>query len=271
MKIYKILLFLALFSNLLAKDIISVSIDPLAFIVEQISKKSLEINVVIPANADEHHLDIKPATMKSLENSSIYFTAGLEFEENLIKTLKSNYKELLIVDLSKGIEKIPMGEDFDPHIWLDPMIAASMGEKVAKSLIAKYPKNAKAYKQNLKDFKLKMLHLDKKVEKLLEELKKPFFISYHPSWGYFAKRYRLVQIPIEKDGKEPKFQDLIRLIDFIKKHKINTIFVQDGFDTKPVATIQKECDLKLVKLNHLDRDYENMLILAAKKIANAGK
>jgi zinc transport system substrate-binding protein len=27
---------------------------------------------------------------------------------------------------------------------------------------------------------------------------------FHPAWGYFAKQYSLVQVPIEIEGKKPK-------------------------------------------------------------------
>ena len=35
------------------------------------------------------------------------------------------------------------------------------------------------------------------------------FLVYHPSWGYFAQEYGLVQIAIEAEGKEPSAKRLI--------------------------------------------------------------
>lgn len=269
MKIKLIILALGFFLSLQARDIISVSIDPLAFFLKQISSNTLEINTLVAKNANEHHLELKPATIKALEHSKIYFTLRLEFEEELIKKIKTNYKTVKIIDLSKGLKDLKLGKDLDPHIWLDPKKVKIIAARMQAALIASFPDKKELFKQNLASFDDRLTKLDKNIKAILKNSKTKIFISYHPSWGYFAKRYELTQIGIEKHGKEAKLKDLLALISLIKEKHIKTIFIQDGFDTKVLASIQKECKLKIVKLNHLEYDYISMLENAARKIAKS--
>ena len=39
---------------------------------------------------------------------------------------------------------------------------------------------------------------------------------FHPSWGYFAARYDIEQISIEIEGKEPKPNELLQLVEEAK-------------------------------------------------------
>lgn len=92
--------------NVEFKPTISVSIPPQKHLVQKIAANTLKINVVIPSGTDEHNLDFKPATMKRLENSDIYFTIGLEIERVFEDKFKSNFKNLQIIDTGKGLRSL---------------------------------------------------------------------------------------------------------------------------------------------------------------------
>ena len=87
-------------------NLISVSIPPQKYIVEKIAGSTLKINVIIPAGTDEHNLDFKPATMKGLENSAIYFTIGLEIERVFEGKFKSVAKSVEFIDTGAGLRNL---------------------------------------------------------------------------------------------------------------------------------------------------------------------
>lgn len=155
----------------------------------------------------------------------------------------------------------------DPHIWLDPILVKIQASTIAKALIAKYPQNKALYEANLAQFQAKLDALNAEISALFEKSKNKKFIIYHPSLGYFAARYHLVQIPVEIEGKEPKTKDLQRLMSVAKKEKIKTIFVQKGFSQNAAKSLAKELKASVVELNHLSDDYSKNLLEIAKKIA----
>lgn len=89
-----------------AKPLVSVSIPPQKYFVEKIAASTLGINVIIPAGTDEHNFDFKPATMKKLEKSDIYFTIGLEFERVFADKFQSNFANLQVIDTGKDLRNL---------------------------------------------------------------------------------------------------------------------------------------------------------------------
>ncbi|WP_257906739.1 zinc ABC transporter, periplasmic substrate-binding protein [Campylobacter lari] len=272
-------LFLCLISflSIYAKDLVSVSISPQAYFVKQIAKDTLDINIVIPPNANEHTFEFKPSGILKLEKSDIYFTANLEFEKIWILKLKDNLKNTKIISTQNGIDFIPLQEHTheghhhhgdDPHTWLDPLLAKTHAKNITLALIEQYPQNKAFYEQNLENFLKEMDALNLQIQALFKNAKNKHFLVYHPSWGYFAKRYHLSQIPIEIEGKEPKPKDLAKLAKLIQKEQIKAIFVPKGANNNTIKAMASNYNLKIIELDHLPSDYKNELLKDAKNIAS---
>ncbi|EOJ2287006.1 zinc ABC transporter substrate-binding protein, partial [Campylobacter jejuni] len=249
-------------------NLVSVSIAPQAFFVKKIAADTLDVNVILPPNSNEHNFEFKPSAMKKLEKSDIYFTIGLEFEKVFTDKFKQNFPKLQVVNMQKNIALIQTHdthehEHFDPHTWLDPILVQTMALNIYDALIQKYPQNKNLYKQNLDKFLAELDSLNLQIASKLEKLKNREFVVYHPSWTYFAKRYNLAQIPVEILGKEPKSKDLQKLITLMKDKNLKVIFVQNGFPENAAKTLAKECDAKIYKIDHLSYDWENELLKTA--------
>jgi len=260
-----------------SSNLVSVSIAPQAFFVKKIAANTLDVNVILPPNSNEHNFEFKPSTMKKLEKSDIYFTIGLEFEKVFTDKFKQNFSKLQVVNMQKNIALIQTHdthehshehehhehEHFDPHTWLDPILVQTMALNIYDTLIQKYPQNENLYKENLDKFLAELDSLNLQIASKLEKLKNREFVVYHPSWTYFAKRYNLTQIPVEILGKEPKSKDLQKLITLMKDKNLKVIFVQNGFPENAAKTLAKECDAKIYKIDHLSYDWENELLKTA--------
>lgn len=265
-----------------AKPIVSVSVPPQAYFVQQIAGDSVEINVIIPPNVDEHNFDIKPQTMQSLEKSSVYFTTGLEIEKILLQKLK-DYKGINVVSLNEDEsmshshdthehhdhdhDAHEHSHDNDPHVWLNPKLVAVQAEKITEALIKVEPKNSKLYADNLRTFLDRIQKLDSDIKDDLADIKHREFIVYHPSLGHFAEAYAFKQIPIEINGKEPKPKDMQGLIEYAKKERIGIILIQPGFADSLARQIARECGAEVVVINHLSQDWEQEMRKIAKVLA----
>lgn len=276
----KIIVFLAVCAlSLFAKPVVTTSILPTKFFVEQIAGDTLSVNAMVGKGADPHTYEPKPKQMKELEKSELYFAIGIEFEDAWLDRFSKTFKDLRIVKTQDGIEKIAMSEEhehehhehkhegehkhehhhhhdgLDPHIWLDPILVKTQADNIAKALIEKFPQNAKLYEENLAKFKASLDELDAFIKNELKDVKTREFIVYHPSWGYFAKRYDLEQIAIEVEGKEPKPAELKELIEEAKEHGVKVIFVAPQFPTKAANLIAKETGAKVVTIDQLPESW----------------
>ena len=146
--------------------------------------------------------------------------------------------------------------EFDPHIWLDPVSVKVQAKNIATALSKKYPENKALFESNLAKFEARLDELDGFIKNTLANVKNREFIVYHPSWGYFAKRYDLEQIAIEVEGKEPKPAQLKELIEEAKEHGVKVIFVAPQFSKKAAQTIAKESGASVVEIDQLPLDWD---------------
>lgn len=276
-KMKSFLIFFLFVIGLCAKPIVSVSIPPQAYFLKQIAQDTLEINTLIPQGSDPHTFEFKPSTLSSLSKSKLYLTIGLEFEKIWIPKLKAHLPKTL--SITQGIHFLPSKyehhdhdhdhdhEEYDPHIWLSPKLVKILAENIASILIENFPEHQALYKNNLALFLQKLDSLDKQITQTLSPIKNRKFIVYHPSWGYYAKAYNLVQIPVQIEGKEPKAQELKSLIILAQKEAIKIIFAQNGFSKNSAQIIAKACGAEVLITDPLAYEWEKELLSITQDIA----
>ncbi|TLP41283.1 cation ABC transporter substrate-binding protein [Arcobacter arenosus] len=302
----KILIALALLSSFVVAKEVTVSILPQKFFVEKIAGDKIDVNVMVKPGASPASYEPKTSQMKKLSNSLVYFSIGVPFEKSWLKKFEDANKKMLVVDTTKGIEKQEIQahehndeeahdehkheEDhdheknkheeehdehdhtgLDPHVWLDPILVKKQAENILNALIKVDEANKDFYTKNYQLFVKELDELDKKLESIIEPYEHKAFMVFHPSWGYFAKRYHLEQISIEIQGKEPKPAQLIELVEEAKKHDIKIVFVAPQFSQKGAKTISKSINGNVATINPLSEKWDENLLKVATEIAKSYK
>lgn len=245
---------------------VTVSILPEKYFVERIGGSLVTANVMVGPGADPHTYEPKPAQMAALTNSALYFSIGVEFENAWLNRFSSTNPKMKIVDLSEGIQKLPMpshadaqgaagGEGLDPHIWVSPILVKSLADRIYQELVALDPSNGSTYKANFDAFIKDIDALDKEIHASLDGSKNRSFMVFHPAWAYFAKDYNLQEIPIEIGGTEPSASELAKLIDTAKKDNIRVIFAQPEFSTQIAKYIAKEIGGEVILISDLTENW----------------
>jgi len=162
-------------------------------------------------------------------------------------------------------------DGLDPHVWLDPILVKSQAKIIYNTLVQMDKENEDFYTKNYHSFLISLDDLNNKLASKLKSVSKSAFMVFHPSWGYFAKRYDLKQIVVEKEGKEPKPRELIELINEAKEHNIKVIFVSPQFSQKAAKTIAKSIKGVAVSIDHLAYNYPVSLINNAQAIYDSYK
>ncbi|AYJ80650.1 cation ABC transporter substrate-binding protein [Aliarcobacter cryaerophilus ATCC 43158] len=285
-----------LFTTILfaSKQELTVTILPQKYFVEKIVKDKFDINVMVKPGSSPHNFEPKASQMKSLGNSKAYFMIGDSSEKAWIKRFKQNAKNTIFIDTTVGVEKIAMlehthhedehkhdnhshdkhshGEDgLDPHIWLDPISVKTQAKNIYEAMVKIDEPNSDFYKANYEDFLNELDSLNKEIKNILEPHKDSAFMVFHPSWGYFAARYDVEQISIEIEGKEPKPNELLELVEEAKKHNIKIVFVSPQFSQKSAKTISQNIGANVVSIDPLSDDWKNNLLFVAKEISKSYK
>ncbi|MFO7596447.1 MAG: zinc ABC transporter substrate-binding protein [Desulfocurvibacter africanus] len=153
----------------------------------------------------------------------------------------------------------------DPHIWLSPRLVKIQAANILEGLKAVDPVNAATYEANFQAFLSELDALDARIRAVLASASSKEFLVFHPSWGYFAQDYGLVQIPIEIEGKEPKPQELVALAGFASKHRIRAIFVQPQFSRATANVVAREIKAELIVADPLAGNWDSNLLQVAER------
>ena len=159
----------------------------------------------------------------------------------------------------------------DSHVWVDPVLVGKMIGKIRDKLSELDPENAADYARNHDSFLAELKTLDQELNELLKPLPNRKFMVFHPAWGYFAERYRLVQIPIEHQGKEPGARRIASLIEEAQQEQIRVIFVQPQFDKSQAGRVAKAIDGAVIAVDPLAANYVENLRRVGKEFAQVLK
>ena len=271
-----ILILLFSLTCIIAKPTVTVSILPQTYFVEKIAGDTLSINVmVLPGNSPATY-EPKPKQMVALENSDAYFAIGVPFEKTWLSRFEKSFPNLKIINTHKGIKKLPISnhhhedekanelhEVLDPHIWLDPILVKKQALQIAEALKVLYPDHKELYTKNLKDFLAELDMIHKTIQTALKLKNSKKFMVFHPSWGYFAKRYQLEQEAIEIEGKEPKPSQLANIIKEAREEGIKNIIIQPQFSKKSATLIAKEIGATVISVDQLSIKWKDELLFLA--------
>lgn len=157
----------------------------------------------------------------------------------------------------------------DPHVWLNPMLAITMARNISDALIAMDKANKDFYLKNFQKLMNDLLAFDESAKESLAGLKNRKFVVYHPAWGYFAAHYDLEQISIERNGKEPKIDEMASTIKMIKDENIKVIFADPNRSQKSAQVLASQTGAKVELLDPLGYNLLENLKIAVKAIKDA--
>lgn len=261
---------------------VSVSILPQKYFVNQIAGPLLQVNVLVPPGSSPHNYEILPSQMKDLAHSKAWLQTGLlTFEEALKEKLASVNKNVAMVNCSEGIHAIEGSEceeeghdhehahheAFDPHIWLAPAETKIMAQNTLKALKSAFPEHAEKFDANYSRFTSRIDSLAEVIDGKLSSLKNRHILIFHPALAYYARQFNLEQIALEMDGKEPSPRHMKEIVDLAHAQDIHVIFIQKEFDAAFARQLAKEIQGQVVVIDPLDYDWQKQMLDITEKIA----
>lgn len=251
--------------------ILTVTIEPLRYLVEAIAGDLYTVQTMVPQGGNPETYEPKPSEMGKLQHSIAYFQIGqLGFEKTWLQKLTKESPHLLVCNTSQGIDLIGHDDHCDPHIWSSPQNMSVMAQNIYNMLCTIDKQNSDKYRENYTKLQTRIRVVNDSVQTILDG-KTPTFMVFHPTLSYFARDYKLKQIPIEDHGKEPSALRMKDLIIEAKKEKVKMILVQQEFDERYAELIAQQVQAQILQINPLSFDWENETIRIAHILSNGAE
>jgi zinc transport system substrate-binding protein len=254
-----------------------VSIPPQAFLVEWLVGDLVEVGVLLPPGASPATYEPTPKQMAALDRSQLYLQIGAPFEGPVLAKISDLMPDLRVVDCRAGVELEPIGGDghdhgfglLDPHIWLDPQRMKTIAATSAEALQALLPDEAAGIERRLASLHKAIDDTDARIGDALAPFAGHTLLVFHPAYGYFTRRYGLIQRAVEVDGKVPSARRLATVVDETRQQPVPALFVQPQFSRSAAERVANALDCELVELDPLADNYLDNLEIMADRIVRA--
>lgn len=153
----------------------------------------------------------------------------------------------------------------DPHTWVSPKSALKMADNIYRSYVEADPEHQADYEANYEALAQRLRQLDDEFGSSLASAARKEIVVSHQAFGYLCRDYGLTQKAIMglSPEAEPRSQDLLNLIAFVKENDVRYIFFEELVSDQLARTLANETNVETLVLNPLEG--------LTKEQANAGE
>ena len=138
--------------------------------------------------------------------------------------------------------------EFDPHIWLDPILVKQQVNNIRDGLIQADPQNRKHYEQNALEYNENLDALDMKIQSSLSSCDKDTFVPFHNAFSYLGDRYGLKVMALGgvAPDSEASAAEIAEFVDFVRDNDIKVIFSEELVDPRLAQVIADEAGAEVL-------------------------
>jgi zinc transport system substrate-binding protein len=232
------------------------SIHPLACIIKEIAGDRAEVATIVPEGADPHHFELTPKAAMAIHDADLVFLIGGPFDQWTMQGL-SEQQRTHSYEFRIALEDslLPIGDSFNPHLWLDPLLAGQMVTLANVVLATADSANAGYYSERTVAFRGRIDSLHTSTRRRLAESGIDRFVALHPAWSYFARRYGLLELAtIEvSHEQEPSPRHIAHVISEMRKHGVDVIFAEEFSNLDLAEAVGEETGARIIVLDPLGR------------------
>jgi zinc transport system substrate-binding protein len=152
------------------------SFFPIDQFVGKVGGEAIERVLLIPKGVEPHDYEPTIKDIQRVDSADVLVYNGLGFE-NWIGKMSNPQK----IDASKGLNASYLDEHnmtFDPHVWLDPLLAKKQVENIRDGLIMIDPNHKDIYLNNSNNFLNELDSLDEKIRTDWNRVRKKILLRF---------------------------------------------------------------------------------------------
>jgi zinc transport system substrate-binding protein len=226
-----------------------------------IGADKISLSLIVPMTVDVHEFEPTPCSIQQVSASKvlIYNGAGLEPWVPQIINAAAN-KNLVIVNASQNIQLLPVASQFqqenrtfDPHVWLDPVLAKKQVSNILQGLINADPTDKQFFTANAQAYDAKLDLLNKQIITAISNATTTHFVTFHTAFGYFAQEYGLDQIPVFGPfEEEPTPTDIQNVVNAIHTYHLCYVGYESLENPAIPQAIAQQTNATLIRMDPIE-------------------
>ncbi|WRH92535.1 zinc ABC transporter substrate-binding protein [Pseudomonas fluorescens] len=248
------------------------SIKPLQLIAAAVQDGVAIPEVLLPPGASPHNYALRPSDVRKVQSVDLLYWIGPDMEGFLPRVLNGRTLPSVAVQDLPGMKLRRFAEDshshaedadehdhdhrpgtLDAHLWLSPVNARVIADKMAADLSAADPANAARYQSNAKAFDERLDALDQRLKQRLASVEgKPYFV-FHEAFDYFEEAYGLKHAGVFSVAAEvqPGAQHVAAMRKRLQEVGKTCVFSEPPLRPRLAETLVAGLPVKLAELDAL--------------------
>lgn len=217
-------------------------------IAQNVAGKAADVVSITKPDAEIHNYQPTPRDVVKAQRADLVLWNGLNLELWFEKFFQ-NVRDVPQVTVSDGIKPMgiatgPYTGKPNPHAWMSPVSVLIYVENIRKALVKYDPKNTETYNRNAQAYskKIKALHEQFTARFKQVPADQRWLVSSEGAFSYLARDYGLRELylwPINADQQGTP-QQVRRVIDLVRKHKIPVVFSESTISDRPARQVARE-------------------------------
>jgi ABC-type Zn uptake system ZnuABC Zn-binding protein ZnuA len=233
----------------------------LADLTRQVGGEQVRVESLMRGPENPHNVIPKPSFVMKLRKADLFVHLGLDAEPWVPNLLRSARQERLLsggegnVNTSMGIGllEVPSQGELtralgDIHVYgnthyvLDPLNGIVIGRTIARALTRVEPEHASLFDERARELERDLRALTEKLTQAMEPLAGARVVTYHRTWPYFLKRFKLQKLDeVEpKPGIAPGPRHIAQLAEEMERSGVGLVIVETFSNQR---TAQRVADL----------------------------
>lgn len=239
---------------------------PLAYAAEQVGGDGVEVINLTPPGGEAHDLELSPQQVAEIgEADLVLYIPG--FQPALDEAIAQVAPDRAL-DVTEALNLLPAedhadeGEEAhadehselagDPHVWLNPLNMATIGDEIATRLTAL--DSAGPFAAGAQALTESMNSLNEQWAQGTAQCRSRDLVVSHEAFGYLAAQYDFAQIGIAglSPDAEPSPARIAEVADLVRERGVTTIYYETLVDPAVAETLAAETGATTAILDPLE-------------------
>lgn len=245
-----------------ANDVrIVTSIYPLYEFAARLASNPATVRNLVPVGAEPHHWEPTALDLALVRQADLFAYNSPEFEQwakKIVDGLPAGRP--IVVETAQGMQVrghahgADQGDQLDPHVWLDPLLAKEQARRIASAMAQLAPDEEAILYERLADLEADLDELHHEYEKTLGQCRRRTLIVSHDAFSYLAARYDLEVLSAAglSPEVEPSPARMAELIQLAKEQKIRVIFFESLVSPRVATSLANSLGAEVRVLHPLE-------------------
>ena len=153
-------------------------------------------------------------------------------------------------------------------MWMSAQNLSRMTANACEALCQIDAAHAAEYRERARARQAYYSQTDSLLKQEAARVRHRTFLIYHPALGYLAHQYGLVQLAVERDGKEPSVAYLQQLEQRCKADSVRVVFISDEHSGRAAQRLAESVGARVVRINPLQSQVDKQFFTILRALSD---